>query len=50
MQRELGRKGIDVGLGSAGLIIARAGDLSRDEQERLWRVLASVLEGTGQQG
>ncbi|HPS70437.1 MAG TPA: aminotransferase class V-fold PLP-dependent enzyme [Candidatus Cryosericum sp.] len=49
MQRVLARKGIDVGLGSAGLIIARAGDLSRDEQERLWRVLASAPRDTGQQ-
>jgi len=47
MQQVLARKGIDVGLGSAGLIIARAGDLSRDEQERLWRGLASALEGAG---
>jgi alanine-glyoxylate transaminase/serine-glyoxylate transaminase/serine-pyruvate transaminase len=49
MQQVLARKGIDVGLGSAGLIIARAGDLSADEQERLWRVLASALEGAEQQ-
>ena len=49
MRQALAGKDIDVGIGSAGLIIARVGDLSGGEQERLWRGLASVLQGAGQQ-
>jgi hypothetical protein len=47
LHAELARRGIDLGIGSTGLVVLHSGDVSLTDLDCFWRVLEELQGSTG---